>query len=37
MALFLPQIHLRHHNEPEEGQTLEEMAREFEETYGARR
>lgn len=36
MALFLPQIHLRHHDEPEQGQTLEEMAREFEETYGAR-
>ena len=36
MSLFLPQIHLRH-NEPEEGRTLEEMAREFEETYGATR
>ncbi len=31
-ALFLPQIHLRHTEE--EGQTLEEMAKEFEETYG---
>ena len=36
MSLFLPQIHLRH-SEPEEGQSLEEMAREFEEAYGARR
>jgi EmrB/QacA subfamily drug resistance transporter len=36
MSLFLPQIHLRH-NEPEDGRTLEEMAREFEETYGATR
>ncbi len=35
-ALFLPQIHLAH-REQEAGQTLEEMAREFEETYGATR
>lgn len=35
-SLFLPQIHLVQH-EHEGGQTLEEMAREFEETYGARR
>lgn len=36
VSLFLPQIHLRH-TEPESGQTLEEMAKEFEETYGAKR
>lgn len=36
VALFLPQIHLRH-AEQESGQTLEEMAKEFEETYGATR
>lgn len=35
-ALFLPQIHLRH-GEQEGGRTLEEMAKEFEETYGATR
>ncbi|HEY4501685.1 MAG TPA: MDR family MFS transporter [Candidatus Paceibacterota bacterium] len=33
-ALFLPQIHLRH---DEEEPSLEEMAREFEETYGLQR
>ena len=33
-ALFLPQIHLRH---DEEEPSLEEMAREFEETYGMQR
>lgn len=36
VALFLPQIHLAP-RDPEEERTLEEMAREFEETYGATR
>ena len=34
-VLFLPEVHLRHH-EPEPP-TLEEMAKEFEETYGLQR